>query len=116
MMGFEHYDAWKSTAPVERETIESEDELAPLYRVMFQYPGYGANAFTRARFERLDGKGLCSRWTLVCSGRGAEEPDAVKALRENLRDLRSRVRGRRERGEPELRWRLEHEVEGLHSW
>jgi hypothetical protein len=88
-MGFEGYDSWKATdARVEREEPDYEYDEAPLYRVMFSYQGYGNTGFVRARWERLDGKGLCSRWTLVCSGRGAEERDAIAALRDNLRVLR----------------------------
>lgn len=91
-MGFEGYDSWKAyDARQAKLDGEQEDrDVWPLYRLVFSYRGNTINGFVRARFER-DG-------VLVCSGSGDEEVDAVRALRDNLRDLRDRRRQHRPMG------------------
>lgn len=64
------------------ERDEDERDAAPLYRLLFIYRGTTIDGFVRVRFERDR--------LLVCSGRGTDEQTAVRALRDNLRELRVR--------------------------
>lgn len=88
-MGFEGQlsDADRAS---KHEREEVERDTWPLYRIMFQYVGTDADGFVRARWERLEGVGNRSRWTLLCSGRGSDERTSIKAMRSNLRELRAR--------------------------
>lgn len=102
-MGFEG-ELSDADRACKHERDEDEQDRPTLYRLMFTITFSGV---VRARWERLDGEGLKSRWTLLCTGSAVDEKTAIAALRINLRALRQRRAEHRPMGD----WSTEFEVQ-----